>query len=56
MNRYDNDPAATAVIPVTKTVIDESQVVFDDRAARVPPYLFVDDSFPEGTTHGHYFG
>src|ERR1022692_1227066 len=40
-----------AVIPGTKGVIDESQVVLDDRAARVLPYLFADDSFSESTTH-----
>jgi len=40
-----------SVIPGTKSVIDESQVVLDDHAARVLPYLFADDSSPEGTTH-----
>lgn len=40
-----------AVIPGTKSVIDESQVVFDDLAARILPYLFADDSFSESTTH-----
>src|ERR1017187_10709164 len=39
-----------AVIPGTKSVIDESQVVPDDHAARVLPYLFADDSFSESTT------
>ena len=40
-----------AVIPGTKSVIDESQVVPDDDAARVLPYLFADESFSESTTH-----
>ena len=40
-----------AVVPGTKSVIDESQVVPDDHAARVLPDLFANDSFSESTTH-----
>ena len=40
-----------AVIPGTKSVIDESQVVFGNHAARILPYLLADDSFSESTTH-----
>ena len=40
-----------AVISGTKRVIDKSQVVLGDRAARVLPYLFADKSFSESTTH-----
>jgi hypothetical protein len=40
-----------AIILGTKSVIDESQVVLDDHAARVLPYLFADDTFPQSTTH-----
>src|SRR5271157_2104399 len=36
-----------AVISCTKIVIDESQVVLGDRAARVLPYLFADESSSE---------
>ncbi len=40
-----------AVIPGTKSVIDESQVVFDDLAARILPYLFANESLSQSTTH-----
>src|SRR5271165_6327000 len=40
-----------AVILGTKSVIDKSQVVLGDRAARVLPYLFADESFSKSTTH-----
>ena len=40
-----------AVVPETKSVIDESQVIPDDHAARVLPDLFANDSSSESTTH-----
>ena len=40
-----------AVISGTKSVIDKSQVVLGDPAARVLPYLFADESCSESTTH-----
>ncbi len=40
-----------AVIPGTKSVVDESQVVPGDHAARVLPCLFANESLSESTAH-----